>query len=411
VKLLKFTLILILLGITAAGYCYNIDGTLSTAYEVSKDKGESSEGLWENFLSIDNAKLLDPYIGFNFYGRYSQEDGDSYTDIYSAYLDYSSFQKSVEVKLGRFSYVGNRFLTLDGAEATVRTDYLFGATVFAGSPEYYDSDERHINETFRDTGDRLYGGKIFLNGLPETSGYISYSKEEYKSEDLQEMLGLGLGRRFVLSDQKFVNLNGKLEYDTDESTIYKGTARIYVKADKLSVIADFNRYNVKDGSSYENELVISNFSSGRENRYGLTVEYALTDSYIPYAGLVHTELEMPSGAVAEGDISKMGLDVDYFKTHGLSANIEGYHYSSEISNANGGSVALDWNITREFRLRAETEMLRLENAKTRQNIYSMYFEAAYDVLKDLTIQGYAENNRETRYLPENRVGIKAEYSF
>lgn len=409
---LRFILLTVLLCFSAASYAFNIDGMFSTAYEVSNDKGEDSENLWENYLSIDNAKVYDPYLGLNFYGRYADDDDyGSSTDIYSAYLDYSNFQSQLEIKLGRFAYVGNRFLTLDGAEVTYRTESYFGVTGFAGAPRYFDSDGRHVNESFRSTGDKLYGGKIFLNGVKNTTGYISYSKEDKDSDTLQEFLGAGLGRRFDFGDKKYILISGRTEYDMEENDMYKGNFRVHGSYDKLNVIYDFTRFNVQDGSAYEDELIISNFSSGEQDRYSLIVQYALNQNLTPYVSGVYTELKMPSDEEVGGDIYKAGLEFNWFKEYGLTGNIEGYKYESDVSNASGGSLVFDWYVRKELLLTFESEMLRMENSKTEDNIYSVYLEAAYSVTKDLTVSVYGENNQETRYLPENRYGVKAVYSF
>jgi len=411
VKLLRLILILIL-SLTAYASAFNIDGSLATSYEVSKNEGESSEGLWENYLSIDNAKLLDPYLGLTFYGRYSYDESiqEDYTDIYSAYLDYSSFQKALEVRIGRFSYIANRFLTLDGAQVTFRTDFMLGATAFAGVPEYYDSDGRHINESFRDTGDRLYGAKVFLNGVKDTTGFISYSKEEEDDVTFQEMLGLGAGYRFNVSDIS-LHANGSMQYDMDSGVIYKGAAKLHMKYGKLRVNTDFITYNVKDGSTYEDELIISNFSSGKQDKYALYVQYDVTKNIAPYWSAVYSRMEMGSGLISKGEIYKLGSEFNYFKEFGIISGLEGYIYSSDISNAKGGSFDIDWSVTRAFRMNFESEMLRVEQSFEEKTIYSLYLRAEYDLLKDFTISVYAENNQETRYLPENRYGLKAVYSF
>ena len=411
-KLFRLTFIILFL-FSSTAFAFNIGGEFSSSYELSRDKGKQTEGLWENYLRIDNAKLYDPYVGFNFYGRYAQDDdNDSYTDIYSAYMDFSSFQKAVELKVGRFSYVGNRFLTLDGAELTVRTDYYLGVTAFAGSPEYFDADDRHVNETFRDTGDRLYGAKVFLNGVKDTTGFVSYSKEENDDTTLQQMLGLGLGRRFVFSDKSYFTADGKMQYDTEENNIYKGVLRMsYVYNNKLTIITDFSTYDVKDGSSYEQELVISNFSTGKEDKYAYTVQYAVTEHISPYQSTVRTRLQMPSDEVVDGEIYKLGVDVDYYKAAGIRSNVEGYYYNSDISNAKGGSFALDLSLSKALRLSFESEMLRLENTTTTDTIYSVYADAEYDFMKYFTLSVYGENNQKTRYLPENRYGVKLAYRF
>lgn len=401
-------------------YSFGIDGSFSTSYEHSEEKGGDSEGTWENTLILDNVRLLNPYLGFNFHGTYSEEDGESFTDIYSAYLEFSSFERALEIKLGRFSYLGNRFLTLDGVEATLRTDYYFGATVFAGVPEYFDSDERHINESFRDTGDRLYGGRIFLNGVKNYTGYVSYSKEEDGDRTIQELLGVGLGRRFVsLTDKTvFLSLDGKIDYDMEDDDIYRGMARVYARYKKLGLIADVTRIRVEDGSDRLGELIITNFSSGKEDRYSYTVEYSINDHYTVYQGTVHTVLLNNFGEWITGDIYKFGANVNHFKSHGLTSNFEIYIYDGSDSEANGLSFALDWSITREFRFSFEAEYVgRSEiingtaGMDKEDSIYSIYGEIEYDIIKDLTVGVYAENNRETRYLPENRYGVKATYSF
>lgn len=410
-KVFRLVLFLIFL-MSVSAFAFSIDGSVTTSYEVSKDDGEDSEGLWENYLSIDNAKLIDPYIGFTFFGRYAYDESiqEDYTDIYSAYLDYSSFQNALQVRIGRFSYVANRFLTLDGAQATLRTDYFLGATVFAGVPEYFDSDGRHVNESFRDTGDRLYGGKLFLNGIKNTTGFVSYSKEEEDDVTFQEMVGLGAGYRFKVSDI-YMHANGSMQYDMDAGVLYKGAGKLYMKYGDLIVNTDFATYNVEDGSTYEDELIISNFSSGKQDKYGLSVQYNITKNISPYVSGIISRMEMPSGLIAKGEIYKVGFDFNYFKEIGVITGVEGYYYNSEVSNAKGASLDLDWSITRTFRVNFEGEMLRVENTKTENSIYSLYLRAEYDILRDLTLSVFAENNQETRYLPENRYGLKAVYSF
>jgi hypothetical protein len=403
--------------LSVSAFAYNVDGKLSTSYEVYKDKGEDSKGLWENYLSIDNAQLINPYLNFNFYGKYADDDGDTYSDVYSAYLNFSSFQNALEMKAGRFSYIGNRFLTLDGAAATVRTDYKFGVSVFGGKPKYFDADGRHINEQFRKTGDSLYGGRVFINGVKNTTGYVSYSKESDDSETLQELVGAGLGRTFTLGSFE-MNADGKVDYDTDASDIYRGTLRLYGKSGSLRLIGDFTKYNVKDGSAYAEELIITNWADGKEERYGFTAQYDVTENISPYVGAVVTEVEISSGEIVKGYIYKLGTDFNYFKTHGLTSNVEVYTYDSDISNARGAAASLEYSITKALRFELGGEYLRLENSKTKssvisaeRNIYSTYASAEYDLFKGFTLGVFGEKNKETRYLPEDRLGVKAEYSF
>lgn len=397
----------------AASYALNVDGSFSTSYEVSNDKGHQEEGLWENYLKLDDVSLYNPYLNFNFYGRFANNDGtgESYSDVYSAYLDFSTFERAFEFKLGRFAYIDNKFLTLDGAMATVKSDKGLGVTMFAGAPQYFDADDRHINETFRHTGDKLYGGKVFLNEVKDTTGFLSYSKEMDGDDTLQELVGFGVGRVLYDKSDSKVDFDGKLEYDTDTKDIYRGIARLYAKHKKLTLITDFTRYNVKDGTNYSEELIISNFATGKEEKYALTMQYALTDNITPYTSVKRTQMEIASGDVVKGEMYTLGTELNYFKESGISSSVEGYYYNSEVSNAKGASAKVDWSVTKTFRMALESELMRLENTSTNETVSSVYLKAEYDMTKDLTLSIYGENNKDTRYLPENRFGVKAVYSF
>ncbi len=419
-KLIGLFCMILTMAMATAVYGLPIHGELFTAYELSNDEDEDTQTLWENYLRIDNAALIGPYLDLSLFGKYAQDDGESYTDIYSANLHFSSFQNAIELNAGRFAYVENRFLTLDGAALTVRTNYYFGAAVFAGIPRYFDVDDRHINETFRDTGDRLYGGKLFLNGVKNTNAYVSYSKEESDEYTVQELVGAGIDQFFILGRAEF-NAGAKMAYDTEQEDIYKGILRLHMTYGRLTVLADGTRYNVQEGTDYANELVISNFSAGREDRISYAVKYAITENIIPYQSTILTNIEVVGAETLDGEIYKLGVDIDYFKKIGVTSNVEGYYYNSEVSSATGVSMALKWSITRVLRMTFEGEFLSLAYAaiddtiddtdETDETVYSVYMSAEYDILKDLTVIIYGENNQETRYLPENRYGIKAAYRF
>lgn len=414
--------VLVMAMATAASGAF-IHGELSTAYEVSQDDsaededGDETQTLWETSLRIDDAVLLGPYLNASFYGKYyreeaeDDEDSQNETEIYLAYLHYSSFQDAVELKAGRFVCAGSRFLTLDGALLTARTDYYFGATLFAGSPEYFEIDSRYVNETYRTIGDLLYGGRLFLNGLKHTNGYVSFSREEKDEQTVQELVGAGLEQTISLGKGS-LNVGGKMEYDTEQEDIYKGSLRLQIAYGWLTLMADGVRYNVQEGVNGESDLVISNFSTGREDKLSYTVQVALAQSVSIYQSTVLSSIEVADDEHIEGEIYKLGIDIDFFKTIGVTGNIEGYYYHSESYGANGGSLALKWSLTRALRMNFEGELLTLDDDEADDTeIYSLYLSAEYEVLKDLTASLFCENNEETRYLPENRYGLKIAYRF
>ncbi|WP_022850475.1 hypothetical protein [Limisalsivibrio acetivorans] len=400
--------LIILLSLSAHAITFN--GEYSTGLEFQS--GDENETSWENYLRLDSTELAEPYLDFNFFGRYAVEDDEDRSDIYSAYFHYKGFEDAVSLKLGRFPYFGESLLTLDGFEAEIKTEYYFGATIFAGSPKYYDTDRRHINETFRDTGDRMYGAKLFLNGVKDTNGFISYTKEETDDNDVvQELAGIGLSRHFSLNKGMLLTAGADAEYDTDRNDLYRANFRTALRNPKFGIIYRFSRYNVEEGKDYDRELIITNFSTGKEDRYSLSLRYKLTPNVSLYQTTVHTLIEYPSGEWISGDIIKLGAEANYYKKIGVTSTIEGYSYESKVSDAKGFSFSINWNLTREFRLSFQKEIVQLENWKEEDTVYSLYTEAEYMYKDNMRFNLYAEQNGETRYLPDSRLGVKASIDF
>lgn len=414
---MRIKAILIILLFATVVYPFELNGRFSTKYEYSNDDNEQDKHSWENVLILDNTELIKNYLSFNFYGKFSLEDKDSdtkdFTDIYTAHFDFNTFENRFHLKAGRFSYINNSFLTVDGAEATFRTDYYFGITLFGGVPRYLDKDDRHINDEFRKTGDRIYGGKVFLNGVKKTTGYISYSREEEDSNTVQELLGAGLGRSFIdLFVTDFIlNIDTAIDYEVNEDKLYKADIKGSFEYKKLSLILGFTRFNVKDGFRGGRELVISNFSTGREDRYFYTIEFRINNNIKVYQGLVHTMVEYPSGEWVAGNIVKGGVDFSYFKEAGIFTGFNGYYYENDIANAGGGGYYLDWNITNNLKWKIESEYVKLDHYKDDDGIFSFYTDLEYKFTKNYILGAYFEKNEKTRYLPQDRVGIRFDYIF
>ena len=410
----------VILLFVVQSFAFDFNGSLSVQYEQTKEDEEynEDENTLENRLILSDTELVKRYLSFNFYGTYTYEDNENsdnekFTDIYSAYLDFSSFENKLHIKAGRFSFINNSFMTIDGIETTYRTNNYFGVTLFGGIPKYLDKDDRYINEEFRDTGERIYGGKVFLNGVKNTDGYLSYSLEEDDSKTVQELFGAGLGRDFrdfYLKDLN-MSLDGRLDYELNESEIYKADLRAGFDYKKLGLILRFTRFNVKDGYRNDRELVISNFSTGKEDRYSYTIEFKATDNIRLYQGLIHTLVEYPSGEWVRGNIAKGGADFSYFKEIGVITGFHGYYYDSELSSAEGAGGYVDWNITNNLKWTTEGEYVNLDNWNEDSNLYSLFTELEYILANKYTFTLYYENNEETRYLPENRAGAKFKYTF
>jgi len=413
----RLKVIFIVLFFVTVAHSFEFNGRFSTKYEYSNDDNRYDRNRWENILILDNTEIIKDYLNFNFYGKFYVEDKDGdtkdFTDIYSGYIDFRTFENRFHLKAGRFNYINNTFMTIDGAEATLRTDYYFGITLFGGIPKYLDKDDRHINDEFRETGEVIYGGKLFLNGVENTTGYLSYSREEDDSDTVQELLGAGVGRTFIDLFVKGLKLNidTKVDYEINEDELYKADIRGSLEYKKFVLILGYTRFNVKDGFRGGRELVISNFSTGREDRYFYTIEYWINENIKIYQGLVHTLVKYPSGEWVSGNIVKAGADFSYFKEAGVFTGVNGYYYENDIANAGGGGYYLDWNITNDLKWGVEGEYVKMNHWNDDYGIFSFYTDLEYKISKHYLLGAYFEKNEKTRYLPQERVGVKFEYIF
>ncbi len=130
------------------------------------------------YLSADAGELGGHPVSFHFYGWGRQDlgddsgTGDRTGELGSAYLEYRHPSGNGEVRAGRFFFSeGTAAEILDGAFLKVRTSPGLGVSLFGGIPV-----ERSIIGT--ETGDSLYGGRIFFIHPGVIEAGVGYLKED-----------------------------------------------------------------------------------------------------------------------------------------------------------------------------------------------------------------------------------------
>lgn len=168
------------------------------------------------YVSADVRELGGHPVSFHFYGWGRQDLGDDTGsddrtgELGSAYLEYRHPTGNGEVRAGRFFLAeGAAAEILDGAFLKVRTSPGLGISVFGGIPV-----ERTITGT--DTGDSLYGGRVFFAraGIAELG--VSYLLEKGKFQgDNREVVGGDLWLRPGIP----VELTGRTTYNVSTSAL------------------------------------------------------------------------------------------------------------------------------------------------------------------------------------------------
>ena len=196
------------------------------------------------YLSADAGELGGHPVSFHFYGWGRQDladdtgSGDRTGELGSAYLEYRHPTGNGEVRAGRFFFAeGTAAEILDGAFLKVRSGPGLGVSLFGGIPV-----ERTITDT--ETGDSLYGGRVYYARAGFAEVGVGYLKEKGKFQgDDREVLGGDLWLRPGIP----VEATGRTTYNISTSAL---SSQRYVlrilPAMRLDLALGYDEYRYKD---------------------------------------------------------------------------------------------------------------------------------------------------------------------
>lgn len=396
----------------------DIGGAFSSLFESRKDRDGARETVLDNYLRFDVDKLPIAPLSFHAYGKYGYEanGGFSSTDVYQLYAQYRTFQGSTDVKVGRFPLESNRFLTLDGAYLTLRPESRVGVSVYAGQPRYLELYSDNLSKTFRTTGDYLYGGKVFLQGVEGVRANVSYSREGKDGVVFREIAGVGGGKDFkfsLLGSAVKLAADASADYNNAQSALDKLTARLFFTFDKkFRLIVQADRYDVRDEYPAGRELIISLLSTGREDRLFYTATYELSPKFAIYQGSVFTGLRMPDGSRQTGTIVRGGVTGNFIKPAGLDFDAGLYHFESFMSKASGASLNLKWRPINRWSTEAGCEIVSVNAPFVTEKIAKTFTaQIAYSPVSRLKLALFTERSDNPEFRSDFRTGLRLDYNF
>ena len=211
--------------------------------DVAVGESRTFVPLYE-YLSADVGELGGHPVSFHFYGWARQDLGnDSGTDdrtgeLGSAYLEYRHPTGNGEVRAGRFFLAeGTAAEILDGAFVKARTGPGIGVSAFGGVPV-----ERSITST--ETGDSIYGGRIFFARAGYAEVGIGYLREKGRFQgDDREVVGGDLWLRPGIP----VEVTGRTTYNVSTSAL---SSQRYVlrilPLQRLDLALGYDEYRYRD---------------------------------------------------------------------------------------------------------------------------------------------------------------------
>jgi len=243
--------LLLLLPALIPAPCQAADITLSSrsyllSYQRDVTGGDDKNyvPLYE-YLSADASNLGDMPVSFHFYGwgrldlADDTNDDNGYNgDLGSAYFQYLHPTGNAEMRLGRFFFTeGTAAEIMDGIFLKARTPVGFGLSLFGGIPV-----ERSITST--DTGDSIYGGRLFFARSGFTEIGVTYLMEngDFQGDD-REMVGGDLW----VQPFKGVEISGRASYNISTSALAQQRYVLRLTSiSRLDVAAGYEEYKYKD---------------------------------------------------------------------------------------------------------------------------------------------------------------------
>ncbi|MFU8819693.1 MAG: hypothetical protein ACNA74_08240 [Desulfurivibrio sp.] len=399
-------------------------GLYTAAYEDRQLRDGHRESILVNYLSFDAERLAVANLSLHGFGKYAHEwrDGDSATSLYYLYGNHRTFEGRSELQFGRFPLESHRFLTLDGLHLTMRPDSPWGYALYAGQPRYMEIHEERLERQFRDSGDYLFGARTFLRGVEGLRANASYSREGGGGDLYREIIGIGGGKDFFIprrqirgddDDEMVLALDGSLDYNPDRAVLDQLTARLFLLySSRLRAVLQADRFDVRDDYPPDRELIISLFSTGREDRAKYTVTYDLRPEISLYQGAVYTELELPDGSWRQGWIIKGGVGGNFRETRGLGFDAGLYYFDSHLAEATGLALSVDYQPTVVWNLRLGLEAVKL-NAPFRERDHARTYSAELTYRPGVAWQlaGYLEQSDNPEYRSDFRSGLRLDYHF
>lgn len=409
--------VLIILAIPSILHGTEIAGKYTAIYQSREDRDGEKASVFDNYLRLDINKLFHPDISVHAYGKYGHEFNNEFSDgdVYYLYLQYRAFEGGTDLRLGRFPLEAHRFLTVDGLNATFRAAGIIGVSAFAGQPRYLEIDPDRFHREFRDTGDFIFGSKVFLQGIEGLRAHISYSREN-GGDVYRELLGAGAGKDFklkVFDTDMRISSDVLADYNTDKSTLHKLTGRLYFSFDKkVRIILAADRYNVKEDFPEGRELIMSLLSTGREDRLSYTIFYDITRNWAVYQASTFTHLEMPDGEWHEGTIIKGGINGNFLKEAGLDFGVGVYNFDSFVAKASGVTAEIKWHLSGKWTFEGGVEAVffntPFRDSKTATTVTG---EVKYSPNRRMNVAVFAEQSDNPEYTSDFRTGMRVDYNF
>ena len=330
-------------------------------------------------------------------------------DLYQAVLHIQPIQ-ALKIDFGR-QFVSEGFSTeiLDGIRLTLMPLKYLDITVYTGMP-------RSVETGDFDKNNGLFSGiSLGLKNVARTNARIhaAWRKHNIRFNDLKQndeiLVGADLSHQFAIPERPL--LYGLVEYNVTGKNLDAGTAGVDIAPFSGAALnLEFNYFNVNRDS--DRPTILGLFARGRL----LTGRFASTWTLIPdrldfVESYSYQRIEIQEDVRRHGHLLDTAFRISWDE---IGLHVEpGYYFARSFGgNLHGVRASLHEQFTDRWYAEAGVDFSKYTKITGKNDTaFSTVIWTGYEVVKDLTLSGGFEYNRNTLFDKDIRGSFKVEYRF
>ncbi len=343
-------------------------------------------------------------------GRNIFEGEEESLDVYNAFIDFSNFKKTIDIRLGRQVISESvNYILLDGGLLRFRP--MSGIELIAYGGYQYKDIQPEPEQPEKSFG--VYGFTIksdqFLGSLI-TVGYELHDPEDFSS---RHFLNISFNRVIPFTD--YADIYTRAEIDIEKGNLASLTSGMGITLSKtLHLNLEYITYEMdKDDDEFKLDPIFDLFSDGRLHQGKLGITYLPTSYLEIKASYTFSRYEVLDDVTTYGNIAKVGLSWDFWIDHGVRA-FNGFYYID--GRDDDFTFGMNLDISKEIYRGWEMEFAfayayydKLTNQDG--NAFSYIIGSEYLIMRNLALRTDLEINTNPDFDDDVRITLGLSYYF
>lgn len=343
-------------------------------------------------------------------GRNIFEGEEESLDVYNAFIDFSNFKKTIDVRLGRQVISESvNYILLDGGLLRFRP--MSGIELIAYGGYQYKDIQPEPEQPEKSFG--VYGFTIksdqFLGSLI-TVGYELHDPEDFSS---RHFLNLSFNRVVPFTD--YADIYAQAEIDIEKGNLASLTSGMGITVFRtLHLNLEYITYEMdEDDDEFKLDPLFDLFSDGRLHQGKLGITYLPTSYLEINASYTFSHYDVLDGETTYGNIAKVGFLWDFWIDHGIKA-FNGLYFidGRDDDYAFGMNLDISKEVYRGWEMEFAFAYAYYDKITNQDgNAFSYIIGSEYLIQRNLALRTDLEINTNPDFDDDVRVTLGLSYYF